>query len=123
MLASIAHSVPPSGYGPWEQVASTLTEGLVRRGHDVTGVRRADHELDADDPMTYLDLGSSKRFQNNTVNCGEVEGQPFTCRCGNTTQNSFAYMRQQFGLSPPLAVSPVRAMLGIGSRSSSFRKR
>lgn len=36
VLASIAHRVPPRGYGPWEQVASTLTEGLVARGHDVT---------------------------------------------------------------------------------------
>ncbi|GEN79794.1 glycosyltransferase family 4 protein [Actinotalea fermentans] len=36
MLASIAHRVPPRSYGPWEQVASTLTEGLVARGHDVT---------------------------------------------------------------------------------------
>lgn len=36
MLASIAHSVPPRSYGPWEQVASTLTEGLVERGHQVT---------------------------------------------------------------------------------------
>lgn len=35
MLASIAHSVPPRSYGPWEQVASTLAEGLVARGHDV----------------------------------------------------------------------------------------
>lgn len=42
MLASIAHSVPPRGYGPWEQVASTLTEGLVERGHDVTLFATAD---------------------------------------------------------------------------------
>jgi glycosyltransferase involved in cell wall biosynthesis len=35
VLASIAHRVPPRSYGPWEQVASTLTEGLVARGHDV----------------------------------------------------------------------------------------
>lgn len=42
MLASIAHSVPPRGYGPWEQVASTLAEGLVRRGHDVTLFATAD---------------------------------------------------------------------------------
>ena len=39
MLASIAHRTPPRSYGPWEQVASTLTEGLVARGHDVTLVR------------------------------------------------------------------------------------
>ncbi len=36
MLASIAHRTPPRSYGPWEQVASTLAEGLVARGHDVT---------------------------------------------------------------------------------------
>ncbi len=47
MLASIAHSVPPRGYGPWEQVASTLAEGLVRRGHDVTLFATADSQTSA----------------------------------------------------------------------------
>lgn len=42
MLASIAHSVPPRSYGPWEQVASTLAEGLVDRGHEVTLFATAD---------------------------------------------------------------------------------
>lgn len=36
VIASIAHRTPPRGYGPWEQVASTLTEGLVALGHEVT---------------------------------------------------------------------------------------
>ena len=36
VLASIAHRTPPRDYGPWEQVASTLAEGLVALGHDVT---------------------------------------------------------------------------------------
>lgn len=36
MLASVTWPVPPEGYGPWELVASNLTEELVRRGHDVT---------------------------------------------------------------------------------------
>ena len=36
MLAPIAWSVPPKGYGPWELVTHLLTEGLVRRGVDVT---------------------------------------------------------------------------------------
>jgi glycosyltransferase involved in cell wall biosynthesis len=36
VLASIAHRTPPRSYGPWEQVASTLAEGLVARGHEVT---------------------------------------------------------------------------------------
>ncbi len=42
VLASIAHRTPPRSYGPWEQVASTLTEGLVARGHDVTLFATAD---------------------------------------------------------------------------------
>ena len=36
VIASIAHRLPPKNYGPWEQIASTLTEGFVARGHDVT---------------------------------------------------------------------------------------
>jgi glycosyltransferase involved in cell wall biosynthesis len=47
VLASIAHSVPPRSYGPWEQVASTLTEGLVARGHDVTLFATADSTTSA----------------------------------------------------------------------------
>ena len=47
MLASIAHRVPPQSYGPWEQVASTLTEGLVARGHDVTLFATADSTTSA----------------------------------------------------------------------------
>ncbi len=44
MLASIAWSVPPRGYGPWELVTSLLTEGLVRRGVDVTLFATADSQ-------------------------------------------------------------------------------
>ena len=36
MLAPVAWRTPPRHYGPWESVASLLTEGLVRRGVDVT---------------------------------------------------------------------------------------
>ncbi|CAB1061168.1 Glycosyltransferase [Olavius sp. associated proteobacterium Delta 1] len=36
MLAPIAWRTPPRHYGPWENVASLLTEGLVARGHEVT---------------------------------------------------------------------------------------
>ncbi|GAA1283881.1 hypothetical protein GCM10009609_55980 [Pseudonocardia aurantiaca] len=42
IIASIAHRTPPRGYGPWEQVASTLAEGLVALGHDVTLFATAD---------------------------------------------------------------------------------
>jgi glycosyltransferase involved in cell wall biosynthesis len=36
MLAPVSWPVPPTGYGPWEQVISNITEELVRLGHDVT---------------------------------------------------------------------------------------
>ncbi len=36
ILSPIAWRTPPESYGPWEQVASTITEGLVKRGHEVS---------------------------------------------------------------------------------------
>jgi len=42
MLAPIAWRTPPRHYGPWEQVVSLLTEGLVSRGIDVTLFATAD---------------------------------------------------------------------------------
>ncbi|MGE0551661.1 MAG: MYXO-CTERM sorting domain-containing protein [Kofleriaceae bacterium] len=56
-----------------------------------------DHELNAKDPMTYLDLGSLKRFQNEASNCGE--STPRACACGGPTQNSYQYMLETFGSS------------------------
>lgn len=68
---------------------------------EATHVWGLDHELDAKDPMTYLQLGSLKRFQHNDANCGE--SSPRNCRCGGTKQNSFKYMINTFGLNPNLA--------------------
>jgi len=42
MLSPIAWRTPPRHYGPWESVASLLTEGLVARGHEVTLFATAD---------------------------------------------------------------------------------
>jgi glycosyltransferase involved in cell wall biosynthesis len=36
ILAPIAWRTPPEKYGPWEQVTSNITEGLVKQGLDVT---------------------------------------------------------------------------------------
>lgn len=36
LLSSIAWRTPPQHYGPWEQVASNIAEGLVEKGLDVT---------------------------------------------------------------------------------------
>lgn len=42
ILSPVAWRTPPRHYGPWEQVASNLTEGLVREGIDVTLFATAD---------------------------------------------------------------------------------
>lgn len=57
MLSSVAWRTPPVDYGPWERVASLLTEGLVARGEDVTLFATADSvttaALDAVLPRGY----------------------------------------------------------------------
>ena len=57
VIASIAHRTPPRGYGPWEQVASMLTEGFVALGHEVTLFATADSitsaHLHAEAPRGY----------------------------------------------------------------------
>ena len=42
MLAPIAWRTPPRHYGPWENVTSLLTEGLVSSGHEVSLFATAD---------------------------------------------------------------------------------
>ena len=36
ILAPVAWRTPPRHYGPWEQIASNIAEGLVKKGLDVT---------------------------------------------------------------------------------------
>ena len=36
ILSPVAWRTPPRHYGPWEQIASNIAEGLVKRGLDVT---------------------------------------------------------------------------------------
>jgi glycosyltransferase involved in cell wall biosynthesis len=44
MLSPIAWRTPPRHYGPWENIASLLTEGLVASGHTVTLFATADSQ-------------------------------------------------------------------------------
>lgn len=57
VLSPIAWRTPPRHYGPWENVASLIAEGLVSRGHDVTLFATADsqtrglHPIQFDEPF------------------------------------------------------------------------
>lgn len=59
ILAPVAWRTPPRHYGPWEQVASNVAEGLVAAGIDVTlfATKDAltDGELDAVIPKGYAE--------------------------------------------------------------------
>lgn len=59
LLSSIAWRTPPLKYGPWEQVASNITEGLVKRGIDVTlfatGNSHTDGKLEFISPTAYAE--------------------------------------------------------------------
>ena len=46
ILSPIAWRTPPRHYGPWEQIASNIAEGLVKEGHDVTLFATADSITD-----------------------------------------------------------------------------
>ncbi len=79
-----------------------LCGGAAQETSHVFGL---DHELNALDPMTYLDLGSHKVFQNADAQCGETAGQPRECyslfdpssACAGPTQNSYQYLMDHFG--------------------------
>lgn len=46
MLAPISWPTPPPGYGPWEQIAFNIADGMRRRGLDVTLFATANSHFD-----------------------------------------------------------------------------
>jgi glycosyltransferase involved in cell wall biosynthesis len=48
VLSPIIWRTPPRHYGPWEQVASVLTEGLIKKGMQVTLFATGDSQTAAD---------------------------------------------------------------------------
>jgi len=62
ILAPIAWHIPPRKYGPWEQVAGSLADGLASRGIDVTLFATAQAKtkarLEAIVPEPYLESGT-----------------------------------------------------------------
>ena len=70
-----------------------------------------EHEMNARDPLTYLEGFLPKRFQAADAQCGE--GVPRTCMCTGSTQNTYEHLLAMFGPGTPtppmLAVKASRA--------------
>ncbi|NJC28362.1 glycosyltransferase involved in cell wall biosynthesis [Lewinella antarctica] len=114
MLAPIAWATPPAAYGPWEQVTSHLTEGLVARGIDVTlfatGTSRTAGKLVATVPAGYAERpgGDVKVMEYSHI--GQVMD-----RVGefDLIHNQFDFMPLSF--SPHLGVPMVTTVHGFSS--------
>ncbi len=73
VLSPIAWRTPPRHYGPWEQFASLLTEGLVKLGHDVTLFATADSittaKLRATSPYGWSDADDREPIDAKVAEC------------------------------------------------------
>ncbi len=81
MLAPVAWPVPPDGYGPWEQVVSNLTEGLVASGHEVTLFAAAGSQTSAHLVETVPHAGTSAPRRVPFGRHGQSRLNPPACRC------------------------------------------
>jgi len=64
-----------------------------------------DHQMNCDDPMSYLGGCGVKRFRNDDAECGEYEARP--CACGQETQNSKRTLAKYLGdsFAPTLEIA------------------
>jgi MYXO-CTERM domain-containing protein len=64
-----------------------------------------DHQMNCDDPMSYLGGCGEKRFRNANAQCGEYEERE--CACGQQTQNSRVILADYLGdvLAPELQIA------------------
>ena len=114
MLAPIAWATPPAAYGPWEQVTSVLTEGLVRAGVDVTlfatGTSRTAAKLVATVEAGYEERPGQDVKVQEYSHIGQV-----MARAGefDIIHNQFDFMPLAF--SPHIPAKMVTTVHGFGS--------
>jgi len=84
VLAPITHRTPPIGYGPWEQVASNIAEGMQRRGLNVTLFATSDSQTSGclhsvvptnlvDDPTLNSDVCTALHISSLFERAGEFD--------------------------------------------------
>lgn len=71
--------------------------------HEIAHSFGLDHELLAEDPMTYLSFAGKRSFQDTVAACGETEARPCGARgypsC-RTEQSSYALLLERLGPAP-----------------------
>ena len=104
VLGAISWPAPPPGYGPWEQIAFNVADGMRRRGLDVTlfatGNSRFDGKLasvvpvglNEDSAVSYTHLDVYKRQARNNEWIGE-RSEPFAeYGAGGLPRNGVDYL-------------------------------
>ena len=80
---------------------TTNLDVLCWAGAQETGhIFGLDHELEADDPMTYLPPIHKSAFEPVAASCGE--NTPRACACGGSTQDSYARLIHTLGAARPV---------------------
>ena len=108
MLAPIAWATPPAAYGPWEQVTSHLTEGLVRKGIDVTlfatATSRTAGKLVATVPAGYAEREGQDPKVLEYLHISQVMG---AANAFDLVHNQFDFMPLGFSqlISPPMVTT------------------
>lgn len=114
MLAPIAWATPPAAYGPWEQVTSHLTEGLVAKGIDVTlfatGTSRTAGKLVATVPAGYAERPGPDPKVLEHLHIGQVMQ---AARDFDIVHNQFDFM--PLGYSPLISPPMVTTVHGFSS--------
>ncbi len=99
----MAGGVAPFACGPIENAMSFTFAVLyddMKELCNVVGQESAhafglDHEMQCNDPLTYLPGCPNKQFQDVEAPCGEFSERD--CSCGGTTQNSYQYLLEFLG--------------------------
>lgn len=80
----------------WGNNADVICSVVAQESAHAFGL---EHEMLADDPMTYLSGPDVKRFRADPAPCGEYQARP--CDCGGTMQTSYDMLVGLFGPGAP----------------------
>ncbi len=84
----------------WGNNADVICAVIAQESGHAFGL---EHEINASDPMTYLNGPYPKRFSATPTQCGEFQARPCDCLPTGQPQNSYQYLLDLFGAGVPTA--------------------